>query len=145
VGPACRRQFSSPHTPSLCLAGPVRQSPSHCPTRPFLLSLHRGPYLSIPPPPSSPWTGACALAHVAGFLSHDPRPRAQLPSQNPASAPRTPLTSFRASSPSLALCPEVRHPSPCPISLIAPCARPILPSPVLDRGSPPCSRGGRPI
>jgi hypothetical protein len=25
-------------------------------------------------------TGACALAHVAGFLDHDARPRAQLPS-----------------------------------------------------------------
>jgi hypothetical protein len=40
---------------------------------------------------------------------------------------------------------EVRHPSPCPISLIAPCVHPISPSPVLDRSGPPCSRGGRPI
>jgi hypothetical protein len=103
VGPACQRQFSLtralpaslaaqwgqpvgasflPRTLplSLCLAGPVRQSSSRCPARPFLLSLRRGPYLSVPPPPRSPWTGACTLAHVAGFLGHDARPCAQLPS-----------------------------------------------------------------
>jgi hypothetical protein len=43
------------------------------------------------------------------------------------------------------LCLEVRHLSPCPISSIAPCARPISPSPVLGRGGPPCWRGGQPI
>jgi hypothetical protein len=53
------------------------------------------------------------------------------------------LTGDRAKPPELR--PEVRHPSPCPLSLIAPCVRPILPSPVLDRNSPPCSHGGRPI
>jgi hypothetical protein len=41
--------------------------------------------------------------------------------------------------------PKMRYPSPCPISLIAPCVRPISPSPVLGRGGPPCSRGARPI
>jgi hypothetical protein len=56
---------------SLCLAGPVRQSPYRCPAHPFLLSLRRGPYLSVPPPSRPPWTGACALAHVVGFLGHD--------------------------------------------------------------------------
>ncbi|PWZ34057.1 hypothetical protein Zm00014a_015337, partial [Zea mays] len=65
---------------SLCLAGPVRQSPSRCPARLFLLSLHRGPYLSVPPPPRSLWPGACALAHVARFLGHDAHPCTQLPS-----------------------------------------------------------------
>jgi hypothetical protein len=50
------------------------------PRTPFLLSLRRGPALSVPPPPRSPWTDECALAHVAGFLSHDARPHAQLPS-----------------------------------------------------------------
>jgi hypothetical protein len=65
---------------SLCLTGPIRQLLSCCPTRPFLLSLRRGPYLSVPPPPRSPWTGSCALAHVTGFLGHDARPRAHLPS-----------------------------------------------------------------
>jgi hypothetical protein len=61
----------------------------------------------------------------------DPRPRSQ-PSSSPETAPS--LTELR---------PEVKHPSPCPISLIAPCARPILPSPVLGRGGPSFSRGGR--
>jgi hypothetical protein len=56
------------------------------------------------------------------------------PSISPETAPSLPE-----------LRPEVRHPSPCPISLIAPCVHPILPSPVLDRGGLPCSRGGRPI
>jgi hypothetical protein len=79
VGPTCRRQFPSPAL-SLYLVGPVHQSPSRCPTRPFLLSLRRGPSLSVLPPPRLPWTGACALTHVAGFLGHDaptcPAPRA---------------------------------------------------------------------
>jgi hypothetical protein len=77
------------------------------PHTPFILSLRRGPYLSVPPSPRSSWTGACALAHVAGFLD----PQAQLPLLSLASAPRTPLTSFRAASPSLALCPR-RQPPP---------------------------------
>jgi hypothetical protein len=63
----------------------------------------------------------------------DPRSRLR-PSSSPETAPSL-----------LELRPEVRHPSPCPISLIAPCVRPISPSPVLGRGGPPCSRGGRPI
>jgi hypothetical protein len=41
-----------------------------------------------------PWTGACALAHVVGFLGHDARPRAQLSSYSPVSAPRTPSPHF---------------------------------------------------
>jgi hypothetical protein len=32
--------------------------------------------LSDLPSPLSSWTGECALAHVAGFLGHDARPRA---------------------------------------------------------------------
>jgi hypothetical protein len=63
----------------------------------------------------------------------DPRPRSR-PSSSPEIAPSLPK-----------LRPEVRHPSPCPISPIAPCVWPISPSPVLGHGSPPCSHGGRPI
>jgi hypothetical protein len=60
--------------------------------------------------------------------------------------PRSRPTSSSKTTPSLPeLHPEVRHPSSCPISLIAPCVRPISPSRVLDRGGPPCSRGGWPI
>jgi hypothetical protein len=66
--------------PSLCLVGLDRWSPRRCPTRPFLLSLRRGSALSVSPPPRLSWTSACALTHVARFLSHDARPRAQLPS-----------------------------------------------------------------
>jgi hypothetical protein len=90
---------------SLCLAGPVRQSPSRCPARPFLLSLRRGPSLPVPPPPRSPWTGACALTHVTGFLGHDAPTR-------PESLLRAPLVPSLASLPhftalpSLVLCPR---------------------------------------
>jgi hypothetical protein len=63
----------------------------------------------------------------------DPCPHSR-PSSSPEIAPSLPE-----------LRPEVRHPSPCPISLIAPYVRPILPLPVLDRSGPPCSRSGRPI
>jgi hypothetical protein len=91
--------------------GPRYQSQSGYPRAPFPLSLRRGPALSVPPSPCSPWTGACALAHVVGFLGHDALPRAQLPSYSPASAPRTPLTSLRSALPSLALCPR-RQPPP---------------------------------
>jgi hypothetical protein len=45
---------------------------------PFL-SLRRGPVMSVPPSSLLPWTGECALAHVAGFHGHDARPRVQLP------------------------------------------------------------------
>jgi hypothetical protein len=77
VGPTCRRRFlhlhspplSLPREPGLLVAEPLpRASPS--------LSLRRGPALSDPPSPRPPWTGECALAHVAGFLGHDTRPRA---------------------------------------------------------------------
>jgi hypothetical protein len=69
--------FPSPtRSLSLCLTGPYCQSSCRCPTRPFLLSLRRGPALSVSPSPRSPWTDACALAHVVGFLGHDARPRA---------------------------------------------------------------------
>jgi hypothetical protein len=63
----------------------------------------------------------------------DPSSRSR-PSSSPEIAPSVPE-----------LRPEVRHPSPCPISLIAPCVCPISPSPVLDRDGPPCSRDGQPI
>jgi hypothetical protein len=52
----------------------------------------------------------------------DPRPRSR-PSRPPETAPSLPE-----------LLPKVRHLSLCSISPIAPCARPISPSPVLGRG-----------
>jgi hypothetical protein len=167
VGPICRCQFPSP-------ARSDRQSPSRCPTCPFPLSAPWA-CLSVPPPPRLSWIGACALAHVAEFLGHDARPRAHLPYLEPRQCPKhtphlisrsfalyhalpsAPATagdlrphSRPSSSPETAprlpeLCPKVRYPSPCPISLIALCARLISPSPVLGRGGPPCSRSGLPI
>jgi hypothetical protein len=80
VGPTVGASFLHPFAPSLSRAGPYRQSPSRCPARPFLLSLRRGSALSVPPSQLSPWTDEYALAHVAGFLSHDACLRAQLPS-----------------------------------------------------------------
>jgi hypothetical protein len=79
MGPTCRRQF--PLTSALPL------SLSRGPGSPVAEPLHRAPFssLSVPwacpvssAPPRPPWAGACALAHVAGFLGHDACPRAQL-------------------------------------------------------------------
>jgi hypothetical protein len=171
-GPACQRQFSSPRAPSLSVSwarsasrrvvalhapfsslcavdptcqfcplrarhGPARAHsrtssdfsttmPAHAPS-----SLLRDP----PVPRAHPLPHFAQLhplsrsAHAAG----DPRPRSR-PSSSSETAPSLPE-----------LRPEVRHPSPCPISPIVPCVRPISPSPVLGRGGSPCSRDGRPI
>jgi hypothetical protein len=81
VGATCRRQLLRPRASllSLCLAGPVRQAMYRCPARPLSFLCNVGLPCQIRPPPS-PWTGECALAHIARFLGHDARPRAQLPS-----------------------------------------------------------------
>jgi hypothetical protein len=157
---------------SLCLVGPDRQSPSRCPARSFSslslcaldppcqfrpLRARRGPerahsrtspdfsatthahtpnsLLRAPLVPRACPSPHFAQLHPLSRSAHagDPRPRSR-PSSSPETAPSLPE-----------LCPEVRHPSLCPIFPIALCARPISPSPVLGRGGPPCSRGGRPI
>jgi hypothetical protein len=112
-----RRQVSRPRCP------PTRPTPflepHQCPTHtPRLISLSFTHSRALP-----------TLPVAAG----DPRPRSR-PSSSPETAPSLPE-----------LRPEVRHPSPCPISPVVPCVRPISPSPVLGRGGPSCSRGGRPI
>jgi hypothetical protein len=80
-------------------SGADLSAPVSSPTRPSSLSASRAWFAScravaprvpfsfstlwacpVRSPPPSPWTGECALAHVAGFLGHDARPRAQLPS-----------------------------------------------------------------
>jgi hypothetical protein len=141
--------------------GPGSPVPNRCPCAPPFLSLRRGPSLSDPPSPCPPWTGACALAHVTRFLGHDARPAPFLESHQcpmhtphlislgftlsralptpPAATEDSRPCSRPSSSPETApglieLCPEVRHPSLCSISLIAPYIHPISPSPVLDRG-----------
>jgi hypothetical protein len=112
-----RRRISRPRRPPTRLAPFLepRQCPAHTP---HLISRSFTLSRALPTPPAT-----------AG----DPRPRSQ-PSSSPKTAPSL-----------LELRPEVRHPSPCPIYLIAPYAWPISPSPVLGRSGPPCSRGGRPI
>jgi hypothetical protein len=112
-----RRQVSRPRCPPTRPAPflELRQCPVHTPR---LISLSFTLSRALPSPPDA---------------TRDPSPRSR-PSSSPETAPN--LSELR---------PEVRHPSQCPISLIAPCARPISPSPVLDRGGPPCSRGGWPI
>jgi hypothetical protein len=112
-----RRRVSRPRRP------PTRPAPFiepwQCPAHtPHLISCSFALSRALPTPPAA-----------AGDL----RP-CSWPSSSPETAPSLPE-----------LCPEVRHPSPCPISLIAPCVRPISPWLVLDRGSLPCSCGGRPI
>jgi hypothetical protein len=112
---------------------------------------------------TSPDFSATTTAHApTSLLRAPPVPRARpLPhfaqlhplsrSAHAASRRRRPAPAFPTSmppetAPSLPeLCPKVRHLSPCPIFPIALCARPISTSPVLGRGGPPCSCGGRPI
>jgi hypothetical protein len=175
VGPTCRRQFPSP-VRSLSVSRARFASAEPLPPRIlFSLSQRHGPALSVPPSPLSSWTGECALTHVAGFLGHDARPRAQLPFLEPRPCPvhtprlislsftlsralptppaaagdprpRSQPSSSSKTVPSLPeLHPEVRHPSSCPISLIVPSIRPISPLLVLGHGGRPCSRGGRPF
>jgi hypothetical protein len=112
-----RRRISRPRRPPTRPAPFLepRQCPAHTPR---LISLSSTLSRALPTPPAT-----------AG----DPHPRSR-PSSSPETSPSLPE-----------LRPEVRHSSPCPISSIVPCARPISPSPVLGRGGPPCSRGGRSI
>jgi hypothetical protein len=176
VGPACRRQFSSPRAPSLSLsrrpsppvAEPLPRTPLSPLSTPWTLPVSSAPStLTVdqhvrsharrrisrprrPPTRPAPFIEPRkCLAHTPHLISRsfalsralptppatarDPRPRSQ-PSSSPETAPSLPE-----------LRPEVRHLSPCPISLITPYAQPISPSSVLGRGGPPCSRGGRPI
>jgi hypothetical protein len=112
-----RRRISRPRCP------PTRPAPflepCKCPAHtPRLISLSFTPSRVLLMPP---------------VAIGDPRPRSR-PSSSSENAPSLPE-----------LRPEVRHPSPCPISPIAPCVWPISPLPVLGRGGPPCLRGGRPI
>jgi hypothetical protein len=112
-----RRRLSRPRRPPMRLAPFLepRQCPAHAPR---LISHSFTLSRALPTPPAA---------------VGDPRLRSR-PSSSPKTAPSL-----------LELCPEVRHLSPCPIPHIAPCVRPISPSPVLGHGSLPCSRGGRPI
>jgi hypothetical protein len=104
--------FLRPHAPSLSASwARITSRRVVAPSVPLFSHCAVGQPCQIRPLRASPWTGACALAHVVGFLGHDARPCAQLSSYSPAGAPCTPLTSFRTPSPSLALCPR-RQPPP---------------------------------
>jgi hypothetical protein len=173
VGLICRRQFFSPalslsHGPGSPVTEllpraplPSLSAPWACPisSAPSALAVDRRVRTRTrrrisrprrPPTRPAPFLEPRQCpAHASRLISHsftlsralptppaaagDPRPRSQ-PSSSPETAPSLPE-----------LRPEVRHPSPCPIFPIVPCVRPISPSPVLGRGRPPCSCGGRPI
>jgi hypothetical protein len=158
----------------LYLVGPPRQLAEPFPPRAHFLSLRcRTPPVSFafPAPRRGPaHTHSRTHAEIAG---HDARLRTQLLFQHrphPHSLPcpishclalsRTlplllglvgdPRLLCRSSSspeamPSdLELCPEVRHPFPCPISSIMLHRRPISASPEFDHGGTPRLRGGQP-
>jgi hypothetical protein len=173
VGPICRRQFPSPaHSLSLSVSRAwIASRQVVAPSTPFFslyvmglpcqfrpLRAHRGPARAHSR--TSPDFSAMMPAHApSSLLRAPPVPRAQ-PSPHfsqlhplsrsthaaGVSCPRSWPTSSPETAPNLPeLHPEVRHLSPCPISSIAPCVRPISSSSVLGRGGPPCSRGGRSI
>jgi hypothetical protein len=173
VDPACRRQLLRPFTLSLSLSVSRAwfASAEPLPPRvPFTLST---PWtLPVSSAFSAPAMDQRVRTHARRRVSRPRRPPTRptpflKPRQCPALAPRLishalALSRALPTSPAAAgdprprsrpssspettpILPEVRHPSPCPISLIVPCVRPISPSSVLGRGGPPCSRGGRPI
>jgi hypothetical protein len=76
-------------------------------------------------PSVCPLPPCCARSTLTGAVLAQSEPRRRRPEAPPH--PRRPL-----SVPEFA--PEVRHPSPCLISPIVPCVRPISPSPMLGRG-----------
>jgi hypothetical protein len=159
---------------SLCPVGPVRQALSHCPARPSSLSApwtvpvssalpvlgvdqrvrtrarHRISQPRCPPTRPAPLLEPRQCPHsLPRLISHnnalscalplppdvvgDPRPHSR-PFSSPETAPSLPE-----------LHSEVRYLCPRLISLVLLFARPILASPVLGRGGPPCSRDGWPI
>jgi hypothetical protein len=158
---------------SLCLAGPDRQSPRVLPHMPLFFSLcavacpissapstlavdrrvrtrarHRISWPRRPPtrpapflePRQCPAHTPCLISHRFTLSRTLPTPPAAAGDPRPCSRPSSSLET----APSLPeLRPKVRHLCQCPISPIAPCVRSISPSPVLGRGGPPCSRGGR--
>jgi hypothetical protein len=106
--------------------------PRRPPTRPAPLLEPR------PCPHSLPRLISCNPTLARALLSPPDAVGESRPHSQPSSSPET--------VPSLPkLHPKVRHLCPCSISLVSFCASPILASPVLGRGGPPCSRGGRPI
>jgi hypothetical protein len=120
--------------------GPARAHSRTSPDFSATMSTHAPSSLFRAPPvprahPSPHFARLHPLSRSAHAASHRRRlapafPAIQLTGDRPK-PPRAPL--------------QVRHPFPCPISLIAPCVRPISPSPVADRDGPPRLRGGRPI
>jgi hypothetical protein len=125
--------------PALAVDRRVRTSARRRISRPRRPPMHPAPFLE---PRQCPALAPRLISHTLTLsralsslldTAGDPRPRCR-PTSSLETAPSLPE-----------LHPEVRHQSSCPISPIAPCVRPILPLPVLGRGGPPCSRGGRPI
>jgi hypothetical protein len=162
----------APHP--LCLAGPIRQTPSRCPRTPALsLATLWDPSVSsaFPAPavdqrartrtrmPRSP---ATSPAHAPQLLfEHRPRPHSlprpishslalsrALPTPlNLTGDPRPPCQSSslpEATPGHPELRPKVRHPLPCSVFPIVLRCWPILASPEVGRGGPSHPRRGRP-
>jgi hypothetical protein len=109
--------FLRPFTLSLS-RGPRSPAAEPLPRASLFLSLRRGPAVSVSPSPRSPWTGACTLTHVAGFLDHDARPRAPTPFLEPRQCPalvRRLISHTLALSRALPLPPDAAG-DPCPFS-----------------------------
>jgi hypothetical protein len=112
--PAPPDRWATPVSGSFC---PRALAPSLPPSLPHLISRSPAPARALPTPSD---------------LAGDPRPPPWSSSLSKA-APSAPE-----------LCPEVRHPFPCSVSLITLCRRPISASLEFGRGGPPHPRGDRP-
>jgi hypothetical protein len=175
VDPACWCQLLHPLALPLSLSrGPGSPVPSHCHTRPLfslcavdppyqirLPRAHRGPArahsrtssgflaMMLAHAPNSLFRAPQCPAHTPHLISCSFTLSRALPTPPAAAGDPRPCSWPSSSSETAPGLPElrlvVRHSSPCPISLIAPCVRPISPSPMVDHGDPPCSRGDRSI
>jgi hypothetical protein len=147
-----RRRVVAPCAPfpSLCVVDPPCQFRPPRPRRgPARAHSRTSPEFSATTPTHAPQlplraSPAPALTSPPHFAQLHPLSRSAHAARDPRPLPR-PFSSPETTPNHPELRPKVRHLCPCLISPNPLCARPILASPVLSCGGPPCPRGGRPV